>query len=225
MNSISLNNRIKIADRSTGRTVRYPCWLSAILKKGLKLKELAMKKEITQKRLKEVFKYDKETGVFTYRHRLRSRERMSSRSGKVAGCFSRGRVILCLDYKHHFAHRLAWLYVYGYLPEHGIDHINRDPSDNRIVNLREASQSCNMRNYGNNIKNRSGVKGVCFDTWNNKWCAYITVNKKHKKLGRYVEKHEAVLARVAAEQCLNWERCDVCSPAYKYALKNNLIRK
>lgn len=64
--------------------------------------------------------------------------------------------------KLYKAHRLIFLYHHGYFPEHGIDHINKVRDDNRIENLREASQSCNMRNIGMQVNNTSGIKGVYY---------------------------------------------------------------
>jgi hypothetical protein len=44
------------------------------------------------------------------------------------------------------AHRLAWFYVHGKWPQSGIDHRNGDIGDNRIENLREATQAQNCAN-------------------------------------------------------------------------------
>jgi len=62
--------------------------------------------------------------------------------------------------KRYYAHRLAWLYVYGVWPDGDTDHINRNKHDNRIANLRSCSRSENMLNvdydeiYGADRENR-----------------------------------------------------------------------
>jgi hypothetical protein len=57
-------------------------------------------------------------------------------------------------------HRVIWAMVYGYCPLMFLDHINGDRSDNRIANLREATNSQNMQNSTIRKDNRLGVKGV-----------------------------------------------------------------
>lgn len=44
--------------------------------------------------------------------------------------------------------RLCWLVHTGNWPEHTVDHINRDPFDNRFCNLRDVSQELNNFNKG-----------------------------------------------------------------------------
>lgn len=118
-------------------------------------------------------------------------------------------------------HRLIFLYHHGYLPENQIDHINRIRDDNRIENLREVSRSCNMRNSKLSVRNTSRVKGVYYARATEKWYAQIYVNNKLRHLGLYPDLIEAACARLAAEQCLDWQACDSNSPAYKY-IKENL---
>lgn len=72
------------------------------------------------------------------------------------------------------------------------DHINRDPLDNRRINLRRCTVSQNFANRGNRRDNKSGHRGVSWDSYNEKWVAQITYNKKGKKLGRYSTKEEAI---------------------------------
>ena len=48
--------------------------------------------------------------------------------------------------RQYMAHRVAWALYYGKWPDHTIDHINRDPSDNRIDNLRDVPQAINNTN-------------------------------------------------------------------------------
>lgn len=154
--------------------------------------------------------YDKHTGEFTWKS-----------SGEPAGSTSAaGYVSINIDGKRYPAHRLAWYITYGYFPEHEIDHVNRDPSDNRLANLREASRQCNARNMDNPSDNRSGVKGVSYCRTNRKWRATIAVNRRNYNLGTYEDFADAVCARFAAEQCLNWHGCDSDSPAYRWVKEN-----
>lgn len=64
--------------------------------------------------------------------------------------------------KRVLEHHLAWLLYFGRWPEKDIDHINGDPTDNRIENLREVDHAINMQNRRAAQKNNlsSGVLGV-----------------------------------------------------------------
>jgi len=93
--------------------------------------------------------------------------------------------------------------VTGESPKEEIDHANLIKTDNRWVNLREASHSQNMINRRDVFQNNtSGFKGVCFDKKSGKWRAYITKNGKQIALGRFSTREEAGLARKSAEQKL-----------------------
>jgi len=69
-----------------------------------------------------------------------------------------GYVIINLNRRAQYAHRLAWLYVYREWPDKDIDHINSVRDDNRIVNLRRATRAENLAHKG--TKNKTGFKGV-----------------------------------------------------------------
>jgi hypothetical protein len=113
---------------------------------------------VTQQKLQELFHYDPETGHFTARV---FRGTSAKKAGERVGVRSDGKYpSIWIDGKLHKCHRLAWLYVYGELPALQIDHINGDPADNRISNLRLASQSQNKANTRTYANNRLGVKGV-----------------------------------------------------------------
>ena len=140
--------------------------------------------------------------------------------GGIAGSRDhRGRLRVVIDGKRYYAHIIVWLFHNGYFPEHKIDHIDRNPSNNRIENLREVTQSCNLRNAGLRSDNVSGVKGVC--AYGDKWKAQIMVFGRCIYLGDHASFLEAVYHRLAAEQCLGWGSCDSSSPAYQY-VKNYL---
>ena len=148
----------------------------------------------------------------------------SARNGRMAGslCDS-GYIKIKIHKKQYYAHRLVWLWHHGYLPEKDIDHINQNKSDNRIENLREVSRSCNLRNSKTPKHNTSGVKGVCWNKSQKKWEAQITVNSKTKYAGGCSDFDEAVLLRLAVEQCLGWVKCGKISSAYQYAVKHKLL--
>lgn len=80
------------------------------------------------------------------------------------------------------------------------DHVNRNPLDNRKSNLRAANYTENARNYSKQKNNTSGFSGVSWDKQCSKWVAYIVIDKKRKKLGRFVDKEDAIRARLEAEK-------------------------
>ena len=95
-------------------------------------------------------------------------------------------------------HRLAWWFVHGEFPKSQIDHINGDRRDNRIANLRLATNSQNMANRKLNANSKSGVKGVCFHAGSQRWRARLQVNGKRIHLGDYKNKEAAEIAYEAA---------------------------
>jgi hypothetical protein len=97
------------------------------------------------------------------------------------------------------AHRVAWAIHHGRWPDGPIDHINGDPSDNRLCNIRVCTVSQNNRNKKVSPLNTSGKIGVHFNKAYGKWVARIKVDKKDIGLGCYAEKEDAISARVAAE--------------------------
>jgi hypothetical protein len=104
--------------------------------------------------LRRTFVYDAATGLFYRVGRYPARP-----SGRIN---SRGYVTLKINGRTYFAHRLAWLYIYGEWPNAIIDHINRERDDNRLHNLRDVSSSQNNLNRTIDTKGRgvSGRKGI-----------------------------------------------------------------
>lgn len=140
-------------------------------------------RKLTHDRLLEVLKYDPDTGDFLS---MVARGSRTDIEGTVAGqCHNQGYVAVTIDYKQYLAHRLAWFYVHGTWPEHEIDHINRDRSDNRIENLRESSRSQNMANTGLYSNNKSGFRGVHFSRHAKRFCAQLRCGDKRYNLGYF----------------------------------------
>ena len=170
----------------------------------MKITQETVKKLFVHKKGKLYWKVDKSKTV---------------KSGDLAGYLDRGYIRIMINYRFYLRSRLIWLWHYGYLPENRLDHINRIRDDDRIKNLREISHQCNLRNTGNPKDNTSGVKGIYWYKQTKRWVVQII----SKSVGYYKDFDEAVLARLAAEQCLDWSNCDSDSPAYRYAINNNLI--
>lgn len=155
---------------------------------------------ITQEYLKERLDYNPETGKFVWITNLHKR-----RIGTEAGHIQHdGYVKIFLEGKPRSAHRLAWLYVYGELPEGEIDHINRVRHDNRISNLRDVDRLTNHRNKKLDIRNSSGVSGVHWNKGLGKWMVRIGVNGTRKHLGYFENFEKAVKIRKQAEAELNY---------------------
>ena len=149
---------------------------------------------ITQERLKELFDYNQETGEFTRLVTVANR----AKAGSIAGCKAGNYLQIRIDYKLYYAHQLAWLYVYGYLPKQ-IDHINHNGCDNRLENLRETDYVANNRNHPMRKTNTSGATGVTWNKRAKKWFAQIHMNGKCKGLGYYNDIKDAITARKDAE--------------------------
>jgi len=166
---------------------------------------------LIQELVQHLFDYNPETGILKWinptGHRIKRND--------VICTMEHGYYRVWLYGKRYKVHRIIWLYMYGYLPENDIDHIDRDRKNNKLNNLREVSRQCNMRNVGLQTNNKSGVVGVSFVKKSFNWYANIMINKKTYSLGYYADYIEAACARLAAEQCLNWPNCNTKSTAYK----------
>lgn len=152
--------------------------------------------------LKSILHYDPDTGIFTWLAALSDRIRVGNHAG-----YRRpdGYLLIRINKQTYRAHRLAWMYVHGRWPTNQIDHINCDPRDNRIVNLREATQSQNNMNVGARRTNTSGYKGVSWHKAHNKWRAVIQVNGKHKHLGLFATAEEAAAVHDATAKAIYGE--------------------
>ena len=155
---------------------------------------------ITQEELKKVLHYDYETGAFTWRT-TSGKARVGQEAGWLANMSSRKECkyrFIGIKNKNYLAHRLAFLYMLGRLPIKHVDHINHDGSDNRWINLREASSTDNNRNMPIRWDNKLGICGIKKDR--NKWVAVIGANSKQVRLGIFDNIFDAACARKSAEK-------------------------
>ena len=80
------------------------------------------------------------------------------------------------------------------------DHINRNPLDNRKNNFRQATHQENIRNSSRPKNNTSGFIGVSWSKSHRKWRAYIKIDYKQKGLGEFIDKTDAIKARLESEK-------------------------
>jgi len=102
-----------------------------------------------------------------------------------------GYVIFRVNGKLLYAHRVAFFLMHGFLPKM-VDHINRNRSDNRLANLREADAKLNSEN--------SKGYGVTKPKHTKKWASSITNNRKRIHLGYFDTAEEANKAYLLAKQ-------------------------
>lgn len=173
-----------------------------------------MKTTLTPSQLRELLHYDADTGALTWRQRAadwfsspvacaRWNTRHAGRPA-VSVLSASGYLVGSVADEKFMAHRVAWAVYYGRWPEHTIDHINGNRSDNRIANLRDVPEAINRRNTKRGKVSSSGVNGVYFDKARGKWMAYITAGGPMKNIGRFNCLTAAAIARKRAEQGLGF---------------------
>jgi hypothetical protein len=114
----------------------------------------------------------------------------------VDGTGRRNGAVFGVNYQ---AHRVCWAVHHGEWPAQTIDHINGDPSDNRLCNLRDVSQEQQNRNLSIKATNTSGHPGVTKHTNANVWISRINLNKRTCHVGSFARYEDAVQARKIAE--------------------------
>lgn len=143
------------------------------------------RKNLTQSRLHKLFNYNKASGVFTRRIKMRQ-YKIGSKAGTVG---TDGYIMIMVDGILYRAHRLAFLYVKGQFPSIDVDHKNKIRNDNSWDNLREATFSQNRFNALQRSDNKSGYVGVSI--FRNKFQASIVLSGKRFYLGTFKTAVEA----------------------------------
>lgn len=151
--------------------------------------------DITQEELQRLFAYDPETGVVTRKTAPSS----NTKVGDVVGTRRPdGYLQVGISGTMFYLHRVIWKLVAGAAPPDQLDHVSHDRADNRLLNLRLASNAENLRNQSMPSNNASGYIGVSWHKQGQKWRADIQLDGKTKYLGYFVDKPDAISAREAA---------------------------
>lgn len=106
----------------------------------------------TRNRLFELVYYVPETGIF-----------YSIKTNKQIGSTKNSRVpyvLIGIDGKQYYAHRLAWVYMTGEEPKDIIDHKDGNGLNNKWENLREANKRQNAANSKVKSTSKLGVRGI-----------------------------------------------------------------
>lgn len=152
---------------------------------------------LTAEKAREMWSYDPQTGDFTW---LVNNHR--ARSGQKAGTINAsGHISIKLAGRRYYAHRLAWLITHGTWPSHVIDHINGDPSDNRLVNLRDVPFCLNAQNIRKPPSNNQTSSFLGVSRYRSgKWKAKINVGGVQIHLGTFSTAEEASEAYLRAKR-------------------------
>lgn len=139
--------------------------------------------------------YDPETGLFTRLKKTHGKHTVGEEVGYLTGMGYKGCNLMG---KFYYMHRLAWFLVHGEWPD-VIDHINGNPLDNRISNLRNVTQAVNMSNAAKRFDNKSGFSGISWDKLADKWRVQLR--------GKYVGIYETIdMAKDARDRILKSDK-------------------
>ena len=122
------------------------------------------------------------------------------KAGDVAGSIGSNRYLqLQINKRKYYVHRIVFLWHHGYLPEL-LDHIDGNPLNNRIENLRLATPAENIWNARTPKTNTSGAKGASWHKKSSKWQVRICINSKEKHIGLFEDFELAELVAIMARE-------------------------
>ena len=152
---------------------------------------------ITHQQLLATFDY--QDGDLFWRIKPRKGIAIGSRAGGAYGGTNGTYWAISIRGRPYLAHRLIWFYHHGRWPLDQIDHIDGDPRNNRIQNLRECNSAENAQNTGDRRRTNpyTGVyKRKNYDLYE----ARITVKGKIHALGYFDTPEAARDAYLAAKK-------------------------
>lgn len=161
---------------------------------------------LSHKLLHELFDY-RDDGNLTRKIKPNNKANKMTAIGQPAGTSdSRGYKVVQFEGKLHKVHNLIYMYHYGNIAQDlVIDHIDGNPTNNRIENLRAVTLGQNLCNRKKPKHNKSGIKGVCYHKKSGKWAVGITYNKKKYHGGLFDTLQEAEIRIKALREEIHGE--------------------
>ena len=156
----------------------------------------------TIKRLRDLIDYDPKTGIMRWKVCKASRINIGD---IITGKMKLGHLRVGIDGQRYLAHRIAWFHYYGKWPTKHIDHIDNNPENNAINNLRECTPAQNLWNRPAQCNSLLSLKGVSFDTRRGTWFARIMVEGKLHWLSSYNSPELAHAGYIKAAKKLHGE--------------------
>lgn len=157
--------------------------------------------------IKAFFDYDPDTGEVAwkdwvspgwYKQEWSYNKFMQEKAGNLVNFYEHNSGYLFSstpDQQTVYAHQIVWVLNYGKMPDCQIDHIDGNPKNNSVENLRDVPNKINQRNRKKAKNNSSGVTGVSWNKRAKKWKASIMFDGKESYLGYYNTIGEASQAR------------------------------
>lgn len=174
--------KINVHSVNSGHTTKCRrCSTKKIISKIIYDFDFKLEKEI----LNDIFIY--KDGDLFFKKRLSANVKIGDNVGYKNNL---GYIKTKIKNKSYFVHRLIWIMHNGYT-ELNIDHIDHNPSNNKIENLRLVKHLDNCRNRKLRKDNTSGMNGVMFNKSKNKWEVYLS----KKYIGSFTTKEEAIEKR------------------------------
>ena len=163
--------------------------------------------DLTQQYVQSLFNY-KDGNLYWKKINVKNQVKIGDHAGHLNNRY----YVIKINSKNYKLHQIIFLYHYGYIPKE-IDHIDNDPLNNQIENLREVTHYQNMMNQKSTKNTSSIYKGVSWRKQNRKWVVQIQFNGKKKYLGLFTNEIDAALAyNIKAIECFG-----------KYAWLNKLL--
>ena len=164
---------------------------------------------------RSILSYDSKTGLLTWKERtiemfeddeywsadtkcLQWNANYASKiAGSTTGKYSRVRI----KNKRIGCHRVIWAIVFGYWPSNEIDHKDGNKKNNKLRNLREATDKQNAQNIG--MRKGKNSIGIYWNKVKNKWTAEIGIDYKSIRIGHFENKQDAQNAYLDAKKKLH----------------------
>lgn len=144
--------------------------------------------------IRENLAFDPETGLLWWKVQSKNNQRVLDKPLGVSDKNGYLRVTLKSnnEVKTYLVHRLAWFLMFGEWPKVTVDHIDGDPANNKIINLRQATLCQNQANQKKRSNKTSSIyKGVYLFKRDMRWMAYINKSGKRHHLGYYDTQEDA----------------------------------